>query len=346
MKEQRITLKLTIAFAALAAVIFAAGLVWGLVGLRTSVAMGGGSKMSISCQSKEDMENAQTKAEQVLKDKNISFSKSTNTNGSEFVVVFETHNINVAEDVSADVETAVAEIENASVSSFKQVKSAAKTEAWKIAVTTLGLMLAVCILIYFITKKWANVLAYLVGFASAGLAIFSLYVVCRIEFNNLSVFGFVVSQVLFSVLAVLVAYRTKLMKDSSASDVKNEFEISADVVKNNLIFELPAICVMFVAAVVCMIFAGKTGAHFGAGLALAVAVSTACAYFIFGDMRAFLQASFDMRYESKKSAPVAVSSQKPTAAKNTKQERPKALPKAKVVAKKRKRRNNSDKVVV
>lgn len=341
------TLKLIIIFSVLAALLLSAGLVWGLVGLNSSIAFSGGNRLTIVTQSQEDCDNAQNLAAAVLKQNKVNYEVSQKNNGAEFSVVFETKNKNIPENVVFDIETAIAGIENTTVNGFDSIDSTFKTKAWVIGVTTACLALAVFVFVFILTKRWADVFAFAIGFVVNALAVFALFVVCRIEFNSLSVFSFAVACVLYAICGTLVAIRTKRAKNKAANQDKDEFELSNEILKNNFIFDLPVFCVMLVTAIVCVSFGKGEIIYFGAGLAIAVAVAFACSCFIQGYLRALFENAFETKYQKKMSAPVAISSEAQAQSKQ-KQDRPKTAQKPQVVVRKRKRRNTSggDKVTV
>lgn len=338
---------LYICLSIIAAIALAGSLVWGLVGLNETLSYSGGSQIKISCESSTDLETAKDKALDVLKTNKISvYQIEYQTNGAEDSVVIYTKQKTVKDSVSLAVRETVSSVPNTTVEGFDSFKSAYKTAAWVIAVTSICLAAAVAIALRFITKRWSTSAAYAVGFAATMLLTFAGLILSRVEIGSESITALPISLIIYSIFAALIAVRIRRAERSSALHNKPHAEVNRSVIYNSLLVDSIIIVPIVCAAIVAMAVGKSAGINFGVGLVWSIISAVVGAHLVFSCTQTAIDTSLTQRYETKKEAKEPVVESKPD---TTKQKRPEATqPAQKVQSKKRPRRNksNENKVVV
>lgn len=336
-----------------AAFVLVAGLVWGLCGLSLSLDYSGGSQIKIICQEKADADQAQKLVKKTLKTNKVSvYQVERLSSGAEYQVVFKTKDKSVSNDVSVAVRDAVKDINLVEVQGFDEFDSTFKTPIWVIVLTTLGLGAVASFAAYFISKRWADALAFAIGFVANALLAFSLIVITRVEIGATSLAGLFLGLTIETAMSILVFVRIKNAQKRADNQDKQLGVIVSNVRKHYVLNDLFVYGVVMLGALLAVALGNTESIYFGVVLALSLASSVFVSSFLVAETKTELEDAFESRYEAKMSVPqtvVQVQNQKAKEKQKTKTERPTSQkPSAKKTNKKRKRRNpsNKNKVVV
>lgn len=342
--------RLIIFVSVIAVVILAGALVWGLAGLNLSLSYNGGSQLTIICQEKEEAEKAQKAVSKVLKDNNVSVYEVSNmSSGAEYRVVFTTKDKNVPSGVSLAARNAVSDINLVSVNGFDVFQSSFKTKTWVIAVTMIALGIVFSLAMWLIAKRWADVLAFGIGYVAICLSAFSILILTRIEIGETALAGYFIGVIINSIISMMLFIHIKNAQDRAINQDKNLEEVSAETRKRFVVRDMLLYAVVMVGAILSVAVGSTEVVYFGVALALSLMCAVFVSYYLTVDCKCQIENAFKVRYQTKMNvAETVVQSQ--TKKQKAKTPRPAAASVApvKVQNKKRKRRNksNSNKVVV
>ena len=329
-------------FSVIAALAIVAGVVFGTKGVNVSYDWNGGNQIKVVCESADVATQAKTSIKNTLKQNKISINSTrTYSNGVNEIVEITTKDKKINENVNATITANIVAL-GATTNGFEKAQSTYSTAAWIIPVTAIALCLAGALVAYFITRKTSNILTFIIGYISTAIAELSLFVITRIEIGTESVVGCFIGLVIFTALSIVLLSEVKSQQNTAKHENSDLYSISNDVRQTSVLRLAVLYIVIMLASIVTVVVGGKDLMFFGISLIIAIAADLYSAYILLLETKCALDGAFDEHYENKMNSAEPENSPK----QNTKKARPQANAPQKVISKKRKKRNRSDKVVV
>ena len=277
-----------------------ASFIFGFFGAKLSFDWSGGNQIKIECESNNAAKESKATAISILKDNKISiYSTEEYTNGATQIVVIRTQKKAIKSALSNNLLSEINAIDGATTEGIQRVYSNYSGKIWLIPFVPTILALVSAVALYFITKRFADLIALFVSYVATGALILSLLVLTRTELGTNSVAAIMIGTLIQTALAFALLLSVKKEQNSLIKSEQSLCESCKKVAKDSFSnYGLFFVTVM--AASVVSVCVGNRGImNFGIMLLLSLAIAMFVSYFIMLELKVVLENVFQNRYSRK-----------------------------------------------